>query len=489
MYTYTTVLALSVFLSASGPQLAVPEKPFTAKVSEVYHGDALRLDTDDGRLLVSLYGVKGDALNLTGMKEAEEFITSMTTAVNVEIHPIKKISGLSYVEAILPSGEVLNKLLLEKGLVQLDTLSASNDEVYAEIASKAKESGPVEPEDLSPDATKSEEPQDPSQALASFKVRKQLKEIAQFEAEVEKWKALPEGFRRSLAESYGYTLKSGVARLSQEVANRQQRVEGTVQKLKQNQARIAAHQQAIASVSLSESAALAEVFDDFDLKWDREMADSFHKDMLAESATGAHYSARISAQLLSEYNYKVMLDQQRLGSEAAAVSAAHENVRAAHRGEIANIQSQHSTIIRMIRHAEADAQAAASMAAKHEKRYSDALQRIQMLDGALAEGFQPSLIPIVTEQFRGDQSERFANFPVESIIWRIDWYVKKLDNTASFSIDLYDAQNDKFLQHIITEQAPYESFLICENPGEYYVKINGEGDIQFIITIVQFRQS
>ncbi len=144
MYACTAALALSIIVGASGPQLAVPDKPFSAKISAVYHGDSLRLDTDDGKLLVSLYGVRGDALNLAKIKEAERFITSVTKDVALEIRPIKTISGLSYVEAVLPSGEVLNKMLLEKKLVVLDTFSASDDKEYAEIAIQTRKSKPEE---------------------------------------------------------------------------------------------------------------------------------------------------------------------------------------------------------------------------------------------------------------------------------------------------------------------------------------------------------
>ncbi|GMV95559.1 MAG: hypothetical protein AMXMBFR82_53370 [Candidatus Hydrogenedentota bacterium] len=492
MSNHVAILVLSLFVSAADPRLSVPEKPFTAEVRAVYHADSLKLQTPEGQLLVSLYGVKGDPLDLTKMNEAKEFAIAVTKDQTLEIRPVKTISGLSYVEVILPSGEVLNKLLLEKGFVKLDTLSASKDEVYTEIASKAEQFGPneenVDP-DIPSDVAKSERPEDSRQALANFKLKKQLTEIAQFEAEVEKWRALPESYRRSIAASYGYTLRSGTAKLSEETAKRQQKVEGTVQKLEDNQSKIVAHQEAIASVTASEQDALADVYDDFDLKWDQGMAEGFHKNILADVATGDEYSAGINARLLDKYSYKVMLDRSRVDSEASAVSAAHENMRAAHRGEIASLESQHSAIIGMIRRAEADAQAAASITAKHEKHYSDALQRIKMLDEAVGQDLQPSLFPIVTEQFRGNKSDKFAKFPVESIIWRIDWYVKKADNSASFSIDLYEAQNDKFLQHVITEQPPYKSFLICEEPGEYYLKVNADGAVEFIITIVQFGHS
>ena len=492
MYNQIIVLALSMVLGAASPEMTVPKDPFVAKVSAVYHGDALRLDVGDARYLVTLYGVRSNPLDLAKMKEAEKFIASITKDVSLEVRLVKVISGLSYVEAILPSGEVLNKLVLEKDLAGLDTLSAGDDAAYKDIASKAKEhklNTENVQNDPAHDTAKDEKPQDPGQALANFKVKKQLLEIAQFEGEVEKWGALPEAYRRSIAASYGFTLQSGAARLSQETIRRQQKAEGTAQKLEDNQARIAAHQEAIASVTASEQAALADVYDDFDLNWDQGMAKGFHKNLLAEVATGDEYSASIDAHLLDEYNYKVMLDRSRVDSEAAAVSAAHESARQAHRGEIANIQSQHNSIIAMIRRAEARAQAATSIAAKHEQRYTDALQHIQALDEAVSQNYEPSLIPVVSERFQGDRTEQFAKFPIESVIWRIDWYVKKLQTDASFSIDIYNAKDDKFLRHIITEREPYEAFALCEDPGEYYLKVNAGGVIEFIVAIVQFGQN
>jgi len=447
MYSHTVALALSVLFSASSPTLAVPDEPFSAQVIEVYHGDSLKLDSSHGPLLVSLYGVRGDPTDLTKIEAAHEFIASATLDATLEVRPMRVISGLSYVEAVLPSGEVLNKLLLEKGLAQLDELSAGNDETYEQIALRADKSATNEHTDPAPALSRTAEPEDPGKALSQFKIRKQLKEIAQFEAEVEKWRALPEGYRTTLAASYGYTLRSGSTRLSQETARRQQSVEGTVQRLWDNQARIAAHEQAIGHVNMRELAALADVYDDFDLQWDQGLYDTRYKDYLAELATGKRYSAGISAGLLNEYAARIMIDQARVDSNAAAVAAEHENVRAAHRAEMAAIQAQHTAIVRMIRHAEAEARAAATMKAKHEKHFADALQRIQILDVAVTDEFQPSLVPIVTERFTGNQSERFAKFTVDTIVWRIDWYVKKQADTASFSIDLYEAEDDKFLEH------------------------------------------
>lgn len=243
-------------------------------------------------------------------------------------------------------------------------------------------------------------------------------------------------------------LVAGANKYANRISARGKVVGDAYHQYEQNQNAIRNRQNAIAMENRSESSSLAETFDDFDLNWNSEMLSEFQKSYMAQMATGQTYRANISVILADKYAYKKMLDLNRVRSQAAAVSGAHEERRAAQRGAINHLANERSVIEGRIRSSEAMANAAVRMTYSHETRLVNVLSRIDQLNQALAEDYQPSLKQNRVEIYQGKTNEQFGPFHVQTPIWRVDWYINRHDDSAGFTADLVTATTGKAFTRI-----------------------------------------
>lgn len=173
-------LAVIAFMSAQPvtPIAGVPKEPFKAKILSVPRGDALTLSTAGQKYLVALYGVKCYELAPDAIKRDQEFIRERCQDTEVDVKPVSAIAGLTYVEIVLPAGQILNKVLLEEGLAELDVLSAGQNVEYRRIISAVKkaESKPSNTASVDRMHESTQKPREhSSQTSAEFQAKQQTK--------------------------------------------------------------------------------------------------------------------------------------------------------------------------------------------------------------------------------------------------------------------------------------------------------------------------
>ncbi|MDZ4858547.1 MAG: hypothetical protein SGI88_06155 [Candidatus Hydrogenedentes bacterium] len=472
-----TLVAMAIICSLTGPTLeGVPEGPFTAKVAGGVGGDAVKLTVLEKELLVGLYGVNCDKMTRSVIAQVHGYLKEQCGDIDVQVTPIKVISGLTYVEITLPNGNSLNKFILQKGFAELDTLSAGDDNEYKDLVSAVENSPKKQIASAQQEsATETHPAKDPTQALADFKAKEYMKSVALLESEIEKWRALPNEHRQYIQNYYANMLNMGAAEYSRLVSARSQVVGENFQELNQNQSAISSRHTAVQLENLSEASTLASIYDDFDLNWNSEMRDSFQKDFIAETATGQEYSAQISGTLMNEYAYKAMLDSNRVGSQAAAASEIYQNRRKSHQNVINNLIVKQRSM----------ENAAEQMQANHEYRFSEILARIDLLNEALLNDYEPVLSQTKVIRISDKSNKQFPPFKIMSKVWRIDWYLLPKDPRATFTADLYSVKNQKFVARVIPDRPPYQAFIICEDAGEFYLKVHTTGDVEYTFDVVE----
>lgn len=327
------------------------ERLFVSEAS-VLTPETVRLKTSDGIDIYFLYGVSSLGSSSRTQGEAKQFISDRINPRKAKFYLVASKGGLHYVRVESESGEVLNEELLLKGLIKLDVLSAGTDERYGQLQQQAKnaktglwrqEHGVSEVSQESGDEPAKSETRLDSEA---FLLKRELTELAEFEAAYVKWSRLSEEQRHQML-SHFYGMANRVEKGSAEfLDSREGSVRGHVNTLNSTDSAILQQRQFVQWENEAEGATLAEVYDDFDLKWNLGMRDSFYEDMATDAIVGDLYSLRINSSLANKYNVKVSRDLNRVNQNAAAVSNVYETRREKHYRALQSLASRRADVQR-----------------------------------------------------------------------------------------------------------------------------------------------
>lgn len=483
MVQLSVIVSMIVTLGAgSSTPLATNTDQFEALVTAVFSGSAVKLKTDSEEVLVALYGIKCDESN-SAKDRANSFIKSRTDDTKVIVRPISNIAGLLYVEIVLPSELILNEEMLKQGFALLDGLSAGQNENYKNLAAAGAaliESQTDQQESKKAAANREEM----EKALAQFKLQKNLKSIASFEAEVEKWRSLPEEYREAIRNHYRIAFGSRAQQNTNIAAQRESVKADALEDLDATRRRIRREQSAIALQNAQEQADLEEVYDDSRLKWNASMLESLQDSYEAEVATGHDYSAAITGHLIEEYDYKTAKHQARVEETAEQVAIAHERVRQERVNKVKGLQIQQQQVLGDVQKADAMQRAADRMVASNILASTGELQRIAALDDAVNSEFQPILHLWRISQTKDDSNLSHIPFTANSAVWRIDWYFAGIGPDL-LTLEVYSADTNKLVGRMNSDCPPQKAYFIGEGAGKYRLEISTAGNSQFLIDIFE----
>lgn len=111
---------------------------YEARVVGVSAGDIFALNHDGKNELVVLYGVTAPSTQTLAGQEAQRFASDRVLRKRVKVRVVERREGLTLVEFGLKDGTNLGQLMLRKGLVKWDSLSAPHDEGLKELQRLAK---------------------------------------------------------------------------------------------------------------------------------------------------------------------------------------------------------------------------------------------------------------------------------------------------------------------------------------------------------------
>ncbi|MBX7258706.1 MAG: hypothetical protein K1Y02_20260 [Candidatus Hydrogenedentes bacterium] len=486
MHISATLLSVCLVTSLSVPSLQVPAIQFKGRVASVHGGDAVKLITSGGEYLVALYGVCCDDLDKQAQEKSKNFILEQTNDVEVTVKSVMTIEGLSYVELSLPSGELLNTELLSQGLCGIDSQFEPAPEYLKAIGpgkSSDKNSMKVIIEQNSPKQTV----EDSHKALQEYKEFNKLFDIAQFEAEVEKWKSLPDTYRASIRRYYSRLYSGSRRGYSELLAQKNANTQSATQSLEDNSGRIAGKQLAITRENLSEDFSKSVIYSDPELRWNSQLAGSHAKDAIAEAATGQEHSAEISATLMNEYMFKAMMDLDRVNGAAATVSETYNARRRAHQEDVRQLQEERYKIIAQQRRSINEEGTAATIAADDERMLSDKISRLNLLDLVATQDFLPSIEAKQIYRIHGTQDIDRYPFTVKSRLWRIDWYSRGGSPANTLKIDVFKVGAKLPIARLSSDCPPQEAFKILEKNGEYALKISDSSSQEYVIDIFELQ--
>lgn len=448
-----------------------------AVVSAVVGSDAVRLSIGEDDVLAGLYGVTNSGSSREMQDAARSYLTEVAVGAEVEVRFRATIAGLDFVEVLLPSGENLNLVLLTSGLARFDHLSAGDDPAYREAVdygSHTSDMGDVaEATGDNPDTghAKQMAAETTPISIEEFRWRRQLLQQTMFEAGLEKWRRMPQAYRRAVYLHYSQSLRAHLAQSRTAISQLEsQRLSDTLDLIDTR-----------LSIEANKSAIQAEQIrgeDDFDLRWNTNMYERYRRDYLVDSIVGDGLSARMNARMANRYGVRAHLERARVNEEVAArVSPMVEHVRALE----AAAQAREANIAALnmrLRTSQIRAQ-------DRFRRLQGALQTVQAYDAAISTRTQP-VVPIrpvlVLDQ---DDLGKRVNFQISGSVWRIDWYLEALDTGSVLSGDVFSAANDAFVGRFSSTAMPHEAFHVLEGPGEYYIRVNPIRVNRYIIEILE----
>lgn len=299
---------------------------------------------------------------------------------------------------------------------------------------------------------------------ALLKQRRQLEDLALFEAQLEHWRALPEGTREEVRGVLGDRLELRVA------------------------GRAADREAALAEVAQLES--------EKDLvarQWDAVAADR-------DAAVDAAQAGDRSGQYFDAYErskgyyptWHYYYDEcERLRSVPIWWYTEDPSLYDAGRAELARTQgkieaverdyaAQSATLGKTLGSLESaramQARAARSAVAKagdEQRRIGGQQARAAALDDAVAQDYQPRLRVVPVASWRGTRPGRVEEFSVGEGLWRIDCRATN-GATSGLSVTLYDADTGKPFTRIGAADFLGMRTRIFEGPGRYYAEVSLE---------------
>lgn len=460
---------LSILCACCAFPFCVDAETFSAKVVSVVKPDIIKVSQDGKERILVLYGVESP-YDISA--RAKEYVSSRIRGETLNFELVMEKPGLTYVDVLLPDGTSLNETLLSLGLATVEKLSAGDDEVYRQLEDDAKarkvgvwgDSDNAEPVSVEPNE---ESILDARESSEEFLARKEFETLAQFEGEFVKWALFSDDERKRIRAS----IEGRNARASGSARALEKSRSNNVSSLRNQQSNIGS---SIARERAEQAANVADAYDDFDLGWNTRMLNAFVEDRNVDAFQGNNYSASINQRLANKYSLKASADLARVNREASAISAAHER----------NIQSGQrslSEVNKALREQNSRLRLNAAMVARQSQRAASSIGRLNSLDAALAEEYVPVLKVRTAGSWNGDASETTPPFEVSTPLMRMDWYVARGSRQSKINIGLYDAKDDKLRAAAIFKKPPHQSFLFVDGPGEYYIKINVEGQVRYLV--------
>ena len=457
--------------------LAANSETFSAQVVSVINGGIIKVSQDGKDRILVLYGV-----DLTGDEsvKAKELVASSIKGKVLSFEVKVEKPGLTYVDVLLPDGTSLNESLLSRGLAEVENLSAASDAFYRELEENAKarkvgiwgDSNEVGPIAVGPNE---ESKSGFRKTEEEFLAEKEMKRLAQFESEFAKWARMSKDDRQRMRMS----IERANNRQSALTKSGFQSRSGAVQGLKDQQSNLA---DKIVVEQIEEALEVSEVYDDFNLDWNRSMLDSFVEDYSVERILGYDYSADISSELIDEYALRVTRDLNRLDGEANAISEKHQrNIRSNQR----HLATVNDTLLEEGSRLKLNA----AMVARQNQRSASVIGRLDALDAAIARKYAPVLRTKTIDSWKGEKNQTTTPFEVSSPIMRLDWYVARGSRTSRITISLFDASNNEVKATARLNKPPHQAFLLIDEPGEYYIKIKVEGQVRYLVEAIEINKN
>ncbi len=478
--------SIAAILASCLASTAAGQESFRARIEQVA-GDGLRIATPDGSQLVALYGLVIDDPRSRDGQLAKEFVATTAGGDEVEVRPLKVLVGLKYVEIVLPRGVVLNELMLEQGLARLDSVTASDNTRYKELELAAKAAGvgiwrkaddPAE----APAATQTKRTE-PEETIQSFTAKRELRRVAEFDAQFRLWSALPEEYRQLVRQYHEQNLLAARVENQMRIAASQEAIAEAQRLLDENNRQIQEQQAAIAEQNNIESARLGELYNDPDFVFNMGMLNGAVQNRQVAISTQRRSAADASEYIAWEFSNRVEDDVYRLQQQAVGVSIEHEMVRDQHRGAIGYLASEQAAIQSLGAQAEARTRAAGQMANSQERRLSEALSRLDTLDRAIKEKYQPQtkFLPVETYEIVNVAAPLVANIDTE--VWELTWRVKSFTPGATFSFDVQNADTGVPIRRVTTNRAPQLAFELFDGPGRFRVIPKLAGEISLVVEV------
>ena len=464
-------LAWVIAFHAAGqeaPVDAFPQGDFPAAVVAVVPGDAVRVTVGDGDALAGLYGVSTMSRSRNEAAATRDFIRERTADATVTVRPVKTVAGMPYAEIVLPAGDVLNHLLLSEGHADLDLLTAADDAHYAALAGAGAAREAVETPVATPSA-RAPEPVELRAALADFRMRRQLRDTAAFEAGLEKWAAMPEEYREGVRQHYEQALEAAgadgaalLASLRAEVNARDRALRDTRAVIEERRAAIAAERE--------------RVLHDPSLQTNRRLYERFRADALADRIAGFPRSAHWNERFAERYRARAVVGQLQADAEYLARRRAHEDV-------LRSLTAEQRAHAEAVYRANTRLRAASIQASDRQARLLRTLVQFDLYDQALEEEMRPSLPMRTVAMVEGAESRQLESFRLDAPLGRVDWYADPQQPRAYFTGIIRSVEDDRPVARFRSSDPPHESYLLLDGPGEYYATIETSGPISYLVDV------
>ena len=463
--------SLALMAAATGAQsAALPEAEFTATVAAVVQGDAVRIDTGGEEVLVGLYGVSCFLRRPEAREAAAEFVRTHTAGDEVTVRVLEEVAGLPYAEIVLPAGEVLNHMMLSRGVADPDPLTARDDEHYAMLAETARsleaDAGMEAETEAAPEPPvverRTPQPGEAPESIEAFKARRQLREVAAFEAGREKWLAMPEEYRDRVRREYEEALEATSRRTADSLAALQSQVDLRRNALNNAQAGIA-ERQAVAFGGFVGGGIGAQ---------------PLRTPVNAGQNAGTFADLSRTAQFGRPSGFDppvfggVAQPRQRFvnpweNAMAMQALAAEQRVQA-----------------EALRIANTRLQTARAQANDRTGRLLQALARFELYEEAAEEGLpSPTLSLRPVTRYESNLPQEPAPFLVDEPVMRIDWHASAPRPGARVTGIVYEAEGDRPVARFSSASPPHEAFRILDGDGEYYIETETDGTISYTIEV------
>ena len=461
MWMHTILMLSAVIAAAPGP---IPPGEFEATVTTVVSGDAVRVTVSDGDALVGLYGVSCLRQARDSASAARTFVQERTGEEVITVRPIKAVAGMPYVEIILPSGEILNHLLLQQGLADFDLLTAAGDAVYASLAGQEPSSAPEAEADAANPA-----PSSAPISIEEFRMRRHLRDTAAFEAGLEKWGAMPKEYRDAVRRNHEESLIAADAGGAALLENLRGEVETRNVALESSANAIANRRSAVVEDR-------ERLNNDPELQWNTRRYQNYLADYYADRAAGRHRSARISRQLADRYRVRASFDQAR-------VDAQYETVRSEHESAIRSLTAEQRAQADALRRANVRLRTANIQTSDRIARLLRTIVQLDLYEQAVAQEMHPTLPLRHIAVVEGEGPERSPLFALEAPVGRVDWYANPQRPDAQLSGTIHNASDDRPIAQFRSTTPPHESFLLLDGPGEFYITTNTSGPVSYLVDV------
>lgn len=315
------------------------------------------------------------------------------------------------------------------------------------------------------------------------KHRREVQDLAVFEAQLAHWKTLSEETREAIQAGLHETLAERTARRAAERAESLARIEelGGTKAIVEEELAAAAEARAAAV-----DRARAEDDSDFYLRAYQHskgyVGPFFHlfrdEDENLRALSFYHYTE-------DPWLYDVAL------AERARTQEEIEAAESAYAARAAEYGSTLETVEHAMTQRERVARAAVSKAFDDKRRYGSRQARVATLSEAAEAGYRPQLRADPIASWSGASAKRLPEFTVGRGLWRIECSLAEAAGDDGFAVTVYDADSGMPFTRITGPDFLGMRMRVFDRPGRYYLAVEQQGlrtvPYEIAVSSVEFR--